>query len=65
MLALADMELSNKAGHIANVRFKLDSDSGANLLPLHAYLSFPQKRLSELGKTVDKNVRLVAAAIGL
>ena len=34
-IALADMELSNKAGHIANVRFKLDSGSGANLLLLH------------------------------
>ena len=44
------------------VRFKLDSGSGTNLLPLHAYLSlFPQKKLSELAKTVDKRVRLVAA----
>ena len=60
--ALANEHLENKAGISSQVRFKLDTGTSGNLLPVSVYHDlFPDCNMEDLDKTIDKSVQLLTA----
>ena len=54
--------LENRAGISSQVRFKRDTGTSGNLLPLSVYCElFPDCNMGDLGKTIDKGVQLLTA----
>ena len=57
---LTDVCLENKAGISSEVRFKLDTGTPGNILPVSGYHElFPDHNMKDLGKTIDKSVQLL------
>ena len=59
--ALGDLTLSNRAGKVQVTRFKLDSGTGANLLPVGTYYKLFSREDRDLEASRDPRVSLVAA----
>ena len=60
--ALTNVYLENRAGISSQDKFKLDTQASGDLLPVSVYHElFPQCNMTDLGKTIDKNVQLLTA----
>ena len=59
--AFGNNTLSNRTGKTQTTRFKVDSEVGANLLPLRVYYSLFNKTVRDIGSSIDPRVSLVAA----